>query len=86
MEVLQEMPNYAKYLKDIVTRRKKIGEYETVATIEGCMEILHNKASPKQKDPGSFNIPCTIGNQFVGEALCDLGASINLMPKLVFHK
>ena len=78
------MPNYAKYLKDIVTRRKKIGEYETVVVTKGCMAILHNKAPPKQKDLGSFTIPYKIGNQFVGEALCDLRESINLMPKSIF--
>ena len=31
------------------------------------------------KDPGAFTIPCTSGKVSVGRALCDLGASINLM-------
>ena len=35
---------------------------------------------PKNKDPGSVTIPCSIGSVFVGKALIDLGASINLMP------
>ena len=34
----------------------------------------------KMKDPGSFTIPCTIGNSEMGKALCDSRASINLMP------
>ena len=34
----------------------------------------------KMQDPGSFTIPCTIGNSEIGKALCDSGASINLMP------
>ena len=34
-------------------------------------------------DPGGFTIPCTIGNYEFGRALCDLGASINLMPLYV---
>ena len=33
----------------------------------------------KMQDPGSFTIPCTIGNVEFKKALCDLGASINLM-------
>ncbi|XP_054792441.1 LOW QUALITY PROTEIN: uncharacterized protein LOC129298065, partial [Prosopis cineraria] len=37
-------------------------------------------------DPGSFSIPCHIGNKFLGKALCDLGASINLMPLSIFNK
>ena len=32
------------------------------------------------KDPGSFTIPCSIGNCDFKKALCDSGASINLMP------
>ncbi|XP_062080310.1 uncharacterized protein LOC133785064 [Humulus lupulus] len=38
------------------------------------------------KDPGSFAIPCTIGNFYCGMALCDLGASINLMPMSIFKQ
>ena len=32
------------------------------------------------QDPGSLTIPCTIGNHEFGKALCDFGASINMMP------
>ncbi|XP_057723895.1 uncharacterized protein LOC130939847 [Arachis stenosperma] len=31
------------------------------------------------KDPGSFQIPCIIGDISIEKALCDLGASINLV-------
>ncbi|XP_014499209.1 uncharacterized protein LOC106760260 [Vigna radiata var. radiata] len=41
---------------------------------------------PKFKDPGSFTIPCTIGNHDIGKALIDLGASINLMPLSILKK
>jgi len=34
---------------------------------------------PKHKDPGNVTIPCSIDAIFVGKALIDLGASINLM-------
>nr|XP_009606655.1 uncharacterized protein LOC104100976 [Nicotiana tomentosiformis] len=40
----------------------------------------------KLKDPGSFTIPVRIGEIDVGRALCDLGASINLMPLSVFKQ
>ncbi|XP_073024298.1 uncharacterized protein [Primulina eburnea] len=40
----------------------------------------------KLKDPGSFSIPCTIGTSNFSKALCDLGASINLMPYSCFEK
>ena len=37
----------------------------------------------KMQDPDSFTIPCTIGNFEFKKALCDSGASINLMPSSV---
>ncbi|KAL0448387.1 UNVERIFIED_CONTAM: hypothetical protein Slati_1395100 [Sesamum latifolium] len=44
------------------------------------------KLPPKLKDPGSFSIPCTIGNIAFDKVLCDLGASVNLMPYSIFEK
>ncbi|XP_057760431.1 uncharacterized protein LOC130980806 [Arachis stenosperma] len=38
------------------------------------------------QDPGSFVIPCTIGDVTIPRALCDLRASINLMPLSVMKK
>ncbi|XP_070012482.1 uncharacterized protein [Nicotiana sylvestris] len=45
--------------------------------------IVHSMA-PKLEDTGAFTIPCTIGNANFAKALCDLGASINLMSYSVF--
>ncbi|XP_070020535.1 uncharacterized protein [Nicotiana sylvestris] len=39
---------------------------------------------PKLEDPSAFIIPCTIGSVDFAKALCDLGASINLMPYSIF--
>ncbi|XP_070030828.1 uncharacterized protein [Nicotiana sylvestris] len=41
--------------------------------------------APNLEDPGAFTIPCTIGSADFAKALCDLGASINLMPYSVFN-
>ena len=38
----------------------------------------------KQKYPDTFTIPCVIGNASFKRALCDLGASISIMPKHVY--
>ncbi|XP_070005801.1 uncharacterized protein [Nicotiana sylvestris] len=40
----------------------------------------------KMSDPGSFTIPCTIESYAFAKALCDLVASINLMPLDVYTK
>ena len=66
--------------------KRKLGDYETVALSEECSAILQNKLPLKLKDPGSFTIPCAIGNAVFERALCDLGASINLMPWSIFKK
>ncbi|KAK8569133.1 hypothetical protein V6N12_007665 [Hibiscus sabdariffa] len=80
------MPNYAKFLKDMVTRKKRIEEFETAAATETCLALMHNKIPVKKTDPGSFTIECFIGQNYPTKALCDPGASINLMPKSVFRK
>ncbi|KAK8685792.1 hypothetical protein V6N13_124826 [Hibiscus sabdariffa] len=80
------MPNYAKFLKDMVSRKARIGEFETTAATEACLEMMHSKVPAKNTDPGSFTIPCSIGNHYTSKPLCDPGASINLMPKSVFQK
>ncbi|XP_038896562.1 uncharacterized protein LOC120084817 [Benincasa hispida] len=41
---------------------------------------------PKMGDPGSFTIPYSIGGIYIGQALCDLEASINLMPLSIFKQ
>ncbi|KAL4379343.1 hypothetical protein GQ457_02G031760 [Hibiscus cannabinus] len=86
VEAIEQMSNYAKFLKDIVSKRTRLSEFEIVAMAEGCMVMLHNRLPPNLNDPGSFTIPCAIGNHYVGKALCELGASINLMSKSVFER
>ncbi|XP_071905631.1 uncharacterized protein [Coffea arabica] len=79
----QEIPSYAKFLKEIMTRKRKLEDCETIALTEECSAIIQNKLPPKLKDPGSFSIPCTIGNVDFSKALCDLGASVSLIPLTV---
>ncbi|KAH9735577.1 hypothetical protein KPL71_017779 [Citrus sinensis] len=86
VEVLEQMPNYAKVLKDILTKKRRLGEFETVALIQENSRMLQSKIPQKMKDPGSFTILCSIGTKYSGKALCDLGASINLMPLSVFKQ
>lgn len=48
-----------------------------------CIYFIQDKLPLKMKDPGSFNIPCSIDNSYFGMTLCDLGAGINFMPSSV---
>lgn len=85
-EALAQIPSNAKFLKEILSNKRKLLEFETVKLSEECSAILQNKLPPKLKDPGSFSVPCTIVDSFFSKALCDLGASINLMPYSCFEK
>jgi hypothetical protein len=85
-DALAQMPSYAKFMKEILKNKKKLEEHMTISLTEECSAVLQNKLPPKLKDPGSFTIPCTIGDSQVRKALCDLGASINLMPYSLYSK
>ncbi|GKB55129.1 mitochondrial proton/calcium exchanger protein-like protein isoform X1 [Tanacetum coccineum] len=41
---------------------------------------IDNSIPRKEKDPGSFTLPCYINNVCLDNALADLGASISVMP------
>ena len=81
---LEQMPSYVKFMKDILSQKRRLADFEIVHLTEECSAILQRKLPQKLKDPGSFTIPCTIGNAIFERALCDLGASINLMPLSIF--
>ena len=74
------MPSYAKFLKEILSNKRKLEERETVALTEECSTTIQNKLVAKLKDPGSFSIPCLIGNVSINRALRDLRSSVSLMP------
>ncbi|KAJ9566342.1 hypothetical protein OSB04_002308 [Centaurea solstitialis] len=53
LEAIERMPNYTKFLKDILNKKKRLTEYETVALTEGCSALLTKKIPPKMEDPGN---------------------------------
>uniref|UniRef100_A0A803PIL6 Reverse transcriptase RNase H-like domain-containing protein n=1 Tax=Cannabis sativa TaxID=3483 RepID=A0A803PIL6_CANSA len=79
-EDLEKMSSYVKFMIDILSKKIKMDDFDTVAFTEECSAILQIKPPPKLRDPGSFTIPCTFGRIEGINNLCDLGASINLMP------
>ncbi|XP_057756084.1 uncharacterized protein LOC130975283 [Arachis stenosperma] len=79
-EALEQMPLYAKFLKELINKKRSWKEKETVILNQECSAVIQEGLPPKLKDPGNFFIPCTIGNMPIDKVLCDLGSSINLMP------
>ncbi|KAI5335229.1 hypothetical protein L3X38_025362 [Prunus dulcis] len=86
LNAITQIPKYAKILKDLCTNKRRFKEHEQVALSEEVSAVLQRKLSPKLKDPGSFSIPCIVGDFKFQKALLDLGASINLMPYHVYEK
>ncbi|KAK1433064.1 hypothetical protein QVD17_09971 [Tagetes erecta] len=86
IEVLQQMPKYAKFLKDILKNKCKLGDLSSVPLSGECSAVVTNTLPEKLSDPGVFTIPCLFGSNLEARALADLGASINLMPYSLYEK
>ena len=85
-KTINQMSNYAKFLKEILSKKKKIAEEGIVNLAATCSAIIPRSLPAKMKDPGIFTIRCSIGKYEFKKALCDSGASINLMPLSVVHR
>jgi len=85
-ETLSQIPSYAKFLKEILSKKGKLEEHETMGLIEEYSVAIQNKLPAKLKDPRSFLIPCLIGNVLINHALCNLGSSLSLMPLSLCEK
>ena len=85
-EVVTQMPLYAKFLKEILRNKRRFAEEGVVNLTATCSAVIKKNLSEKMKDPRSFTIPCTIGGFEIKKALCDSGASINLMSLSVAKK
>ncbi|CAM8934357.1 unnamed protein product [Rhodiola kirilowii] len=71
LEAIKQIPRYAKFLKELCTNRK-------------VSAVIQRKVPPKCGDPGTYTIPCTIGNIRIENCMLDLGASINVLPFSIY--
>ena len=85
-DALAQMSNYARFMKEIMSNKKKLDSIGTVGLSKSCSAIIKRKLLEKLRDPDSFTIPCVLGEHAFKKALCDLGANINLMPLSVAKK
>ncbi|XLU53740.1 hypothetical protein S245_048388, partial [Arachis hypogaea] len=85
-EALEQIPSYAKFMKEILSHKKDWRETERVLLTEECSIVILKSFPEKLKDPGSFMIPCILEGNCTKIALCDLGTSINLIPASTIRK
>ncbi|GJS89452.1 reverse transcriptase domain-containing protein [Tanacetum coccineum] len=86
IDVLAGMPNYGKFLKELISNKHKIKQISAAFLSDESSTMIQNKVPPKLGDPRSFLIPCNFNKTFSCNALADLGASINLMPYSLYAK
>ncbi|XP_015164447.1 uncharacterized protein [Solanum tuberosum] len=76
VEALEQMPRYAKFMKDLVTKKRAVS-IDLTDNVHHCSVIATRSMVQKKEDPGAFTIPCTIESIEFAKDLCDLGDSIN---------
>jgi hypothetical protein len=90
-----QVPTYSRYFKDILANKYEIATLgvDHVRMFEKCSAKMSEECSAaiangleKQKDAGCPTIPCSVGSFNFEKALCDLGASVSVMPRNVFEK
>ena len=84
LDLINQVPAYAKFLKDLCTIKKGLGIEKKAFLTEHVSALIQSKYPVKYKDPGSPTIPVNIGGNCINKALLDLGASVNLMPFSVY--
>ena len=85
-EALTKMPHYAKFMKDILSKKRKIAEEGIVILTATCSAVIQKSLPEKMQDPGIFTIPYKIGQADMGKELCEIEANINLMPLSVVKR
>ncbi|GKB96035.1 hypothetical protein Tco_0982172 [Tanacetum coccineum] len=72
VDVLAGMPNYGKFLKELVSNKHKLEQISSAFLSNESSAMIQNKVPPKLGDPGSFLIPCNFSKAFSCNALPDL--------------
>ena len=84
LDLIKQVHAYANFLKDLCTIKRGLGIEKKAFITEHVSAIIQSKYPVKYKDPGSPTIPVNIGGNCIDKSLLDLGASVNLMPYLVY--
>nr|GEY58962.1 reverse transcriptase domain-containing protein [Tanacetum cinerariifolium] len=85
-DALLHMPKFATMFKSLLNNKEKLFDLATTPLNENCSAVILKKLPEKLGDPGKFLIPCDFPELVECLALADLGASINLMPLLIWEK
>ncbi|CAM8975358.1 unnamed protein product [Rhodiola kirilowii] len=84
LEAIKQIPRYAKFLKELCTNRRRGTRVDQELMSQIVSAVIQRKVPPKCGDPGTYTIPCTIGNIRIENCMLDLGASINVLPYSIY--
>ncbi|XP_010481026.1 PREDICTED: uncharacterized protein LOC104759844 [Camelina sativa] len=79
IEAVRMVPALKKYMKEILTDKLSLEKGVMYLTQE-CSSMLQNRMPENCGDTRPFTLPCTIGDLKFSKCLCDMGASVSLMP------
>ncbi|XP_060190665.1 uncharacterized protein LOC132619933 [Lycium barbarum] len=82
LDAVKEMTNFAKYLKDLLTKKKMV-QYEIVSLTHTMSFNISTTTVKKKGNPGAFTIPCSVGYHDFTRALCDIGMADRSIKKPV---
>ncbi|KAG7648633.1 Aspartic peptidase domain superfamily [Arabidopsis thaliana x Arabidopsis arenosa] len=86
VDCLALIPDKHKYVKKLIIERIKEVQGMVVLSHEYNAIIQQKIVQEKLEDPGFFTLPCTIRQLTFSNCLCDLGASVSIMPLSVARK
>ena len=72
VEALEQMPDYAKFMKDLVTKQRSV-TFKDDDRMYHCSAIARRSLVQKKEDPGAITFPCTIGLLNFAKALAIWG-------------
>ncbi|XP_042009001.1 uncharacterized protein LOC121757539 [Salvia splendens] len=80
-----KMPPISKFIKDYLAG--KVNEEGRMIVDENISAVIQRSDLPSKKtDPWMFILPISIGDIQVEHTMCDLGASINVLPYAIYEK
>jgi hypothetical protein len=84
----QDMEMPPCYFRNILANKYEMATLgvDHIKRFEECNAAITNQGFEKQRDPGCPTTPCSIGPFKFKMALCDLRASVSVMPRDVFEK
>ncbi|XP_025678921.1 uncharacterized protein [Arachis hypogaea] len=81
-EAIQQVPKYAKFLKDVCTHKEKIGELNKRPVDDSSSSLIPEKCN----DPSLCLVTCLIGGIKFTDCMCNLGACVSIMPLPIYER